>query len=597
MDRNANEMKARAPSGSVAKAAGPGRWAIAGFLFVSHLTALLLTMGQGFTRDEGYYFKAGELYSRWFDDIVARTAEGRPLSAFSRKTIDQRFSYNPEHPAFPKLLFGLSWRLFGRMAPPGLTEDEARRLYRAGHKPAPILGILPESVAFRLPGAVAGAALVAAIFLFGAMVFGTRAGLAAAVAFALMPRAWFHSHLACFDIPIALMWFLSMWAFFVSLHRPGRRWVIITGLVYGLALSTKHNSWIIPFAAGLVVLVVWWRDIEITRGRFGLELGLPPIPYSLVLMVPIGGLVAWLLWPRMWFDTLSRLGWYLGMHLHHEYYWAYFFGTLYTKPPFPWYFPWVMTLVTVPLVTLVLAGIGVHRALSDHEIHLPVPGSVHDHDLGRRLGLTFILVNLVVPIAVFSTTRTPIFGGTKHWLPAMPYLALLAGLGFDTVARRLTLERPWAVIAQGLVGLVLALPAVYGLAHTHPNSCCYYNALLGGPSGMGEYRMQREFWGNSSRPLMPWLDSLPDGTRVYFQDTNWDSVLMYKRDGLLKPDIQPARGWPDADYTLFHHHKEFLDSEFDLREKYGDPYPVTGVYLDGVPLLSVYHNRAGWRDR
>ncbi|MBM4319579.1 MAG: phospholipid carrier-dependent glycosyltransferase, partial [Deltaproteobacteria bacterium] len=507
------------------------------------------------------------------------------------------------------ILFGLSWRLLGRMAPPGVPPDTARRLYRGGHQPEPLLGLLPEAVAFRLPGALSAALLVGLIYLFGRRAFGRRAGLGAALAFILLPRAWFDAHLAAFDMPITLMWFVTLYAFWRSLDG-GWGWALATAGAFGLALSTKHNSWFLPFVCGLVALIIGRGQLRWRRAPQGSGLSLPVFPISLLLMLVIGPLLAWALWPRLWFDTISRVGWYLGRHLHHEFYWAYFFGTLYTRPPFPWYFPWAMTAVTVPVVTLALAALGSWRAIAGAEglaaarFH-PDPEQAES----RRKAAVLLLVNFVFPIAVFCTTRTPIFGGTKHWLPAMPYLALLAGLGFAHLCRHVEEwgrrwvwlgagQRGWSWAAQVLLGLLLALPAAFGLARAHPSSCTYYNELLGGPTAMGEFDLQREFWGNSSRPVLPWLnENLPPGTPVFFQDTNEDSVLLYKRDGLLRHDIRSVGGWDQADYTLFHHHKEFLDSEFTFREKYGDPLPVTGVYQEGVPLLEVYRNTARWRDR
>ena len=35
----------------------------------------------------------------------------------------------------------------------------------------------------------------------------------------------------------------------------------------------------------------------------------------------------------------------------------------------------------------------------------------------------------------FFLGSTPIFGAEKHWLPAIPFLALLAGVGLDALAR------------------------------------------------------------------------------------------------------------------------------------------------------------------
>src|SRR5207302_3197932 len=48
-----------------------------------------------------------------------------------------------------------------------------------------------------------------------------------------------------------------------------------------------------------------------------------------------------------------------------------------------------------------------------------------------------LFLGFFVPIAVFFLPKTPIFGGTKHWLPAYPFLAVFAGRGFDVLAAAL----------------------------------------------------------------------------------------------------------------------------------------------------------------
>ncbi|MEC7750811.1 MAG: hypothetical protein VX405_04810, partial [Myxococcota bacterium] len=63
----------------------------------------------GFTRDEGYYFKAARDYGRWFDLLFSQ-----PSMAFSQASIDSNWSYNPEHPVLMKSLFALSDLFFHR---------------------------------------------------------------------------------------------------------------------------------------------------------------------------------------------------------------------------------------------------------------------------------------------------------------------------------------------------------------------------------------------------------------------------------------------------------------------------------------------------
>src|SRR6202041_3520535 len=97
--------------------------------------------------------------------------------------IDSAFGLNHEHPSLMKTLFGVSWWLF--------------------HEKWHVFS--DASTAFRLPGMGMAALAIWVTYLFGARAWSRRAGLVAAVLFALMPRVFFQSHLACFHVPITAM--------------------------------------------------------------------------------------------------------------------------------------------------------------------------------------------------------------------------------------------------------------------------------------------------------------------------------------------------------------------------------------------------------
>ena len=63
----------------------------------------------GYTRDEGYYFKAGRDYFGWFQSLWHNWLSGNFLKPFEKATIDRHWSYNHEHPVLVKSLFALSY--------------------------------------------------------------------------------------------------------------------------------------------------------------------------------------------------------------------------------------------------------------------------------------------------------------------------------------------------------------------------------------------------------------------------------------------------------------------------------------------------------
>jgi len=172
----------------------------------------------GFPRDEGVYFHAGGDYGRWMQLLL-----DDPARAADKNVIAQYWSFNDEHPALMKSLFGISYLVF----------YEKLHLFS------------DASTAFRLPAMCMAGMSLWVTYLFGARVYSRRAGIVAAVSLALMPHVFFHAHLACFDVPITAMWTLCIYIYWRS-FRKGWLWAVLAGVVFGLTLETKHNAWILP---------------------------------------------------------------------------------------------------------------------------------------------------------------------------------------------------------------------------------------------------------------------------------------------------------------------------------------------------------------
>lgn len=515
-------------------------------------------------------------------------------------------------------------------------------------------GPLAETTAFRLPSMVFAALLVAGIYLFGAGTIGRLGAFVAALAFILVPRTFFHSHLAAFDIPIAAMVFFTVAAFWKSLRS--RLWAGVTGVVWGLAILTKHNALFLP-----VALVGWWlagsrivrapgaRDLsDRTRlglmalsgvallggaalgGKLGLGAGLgavllgmvvlgrrialPPMPLAFVTMPVIGLPLFVALWPRLWYDGYANFQWYVSFHLKHDHYMQTYFGDVLAYPPFPVSYPFGMTFFTVPVAILALglAGSGLllvpwlRARWRERSLWLaPSAEARSPWTFGALLG-----VNALYPIALIALPSTPIFGGVKHWLPAMPFFALLAGIAFDRMARSLAdvarVRRPWArgLVAAGLLAVCMAPPARATL-HAHRNGTAYYNELIGGVPGAADAGMQRQFWGYPTRLAMDYLNRhVPKGASVYFHKSPWGCWDLYRKEGLLRWDIRHVADIFEEDaivarlrstaYGVFHHQKDHDDYELSIWEAYGTDAPVWQSVQDGVPIVSVYRNPA-WK--
>jgi hypothetical protein len=514
-------------------------------LFVGYLTLLVLTAGSlGFTRDEGFYFAAARKYAEWFELLFAD-----PAQALARQTIDRHWSVNREHPALIKTLFALSSRFLG-----GLFAD--------------------VSTSYRFPAMVLSSAAVALVFDWGRRSFGRAGALVAALSFAFMPRVFFHSHLACFDVPVASMWLISSYLYARALATPRLGWLLACGVSYGLLLNTKHNSWIFPFAILAHFALTRGRDVIgdlVAKRPFWRQL-----PLAWLSLASVSPLVFFALWPWIWHDTLPRLREYVAFHTGHEFYNMEFLGRTYWKPPMPRAYAWLMTLATVPLVTLLLALAGGVFAIRDRAL------------AARSSVWALWAVAIAMSYAPWWSTSTPIFGGTKHWLTAYPFLCLFAGLGFSKVLEAARSFSPRLAHPLPLAGCVLVGPVVMSL-HAHPFGLSSYTPLVGGAPGAASLGLNRTFWGYTTQELAPFVNERARArSSVYLHDTAFQSFAMFQADGRLRRDLRGTLDIASSSMALYHHEPHMRRVEQQIWVEYGTQAPSAIATFDGVPIAWVY---------
>lgn len=607
-------MAGRAPTRDERRIA----WALWTVAFV----ALLLTERQvGFVRDEGIYFAAAESYAGWFRQLVRA-----PATALTDTAIVRAYDVNHEHPVLMKNLFGLSHLLFHQT-----------------------LGWLRPAAAIRLPALAMAALIPALMFLLGSALYGRAAGLFAALTFLLVPRHYFNAELAAFDIPVAAMWLLVVYAFWRAMED--RRWGVWCGLAFGLAIATKHNALFLPFV--LTPFALWralreseghpaaregaWRfvglfaAVALLYGLLFVALGPDGFQRKFLLLSPhmllfvglaagatwvlweldrvheptaraltpvatmavFGPVLFYLHWPYLWHHPVERVAWYLAFHARHEHYAWFYLGQLMRAPPFPLAYVVVKTALTVPtslfvpMVTGWLAVVGrALLSLSERTWKWVRPPSMPE---------ALVAVNAVASILIISHPQVPHFGGVKHWIPSMMFLGLLSGAavvrGCEALGERLRATRPtlpsWTV--QAPVFAVLMLPALIGLVRVFPYGTAFYSELAGGVPGAASLGMQRQFWSSHVTGVLPWINEhARPGARVYFHEVTGYSVRDYQRNGMLRQDLQPVWSAFDADLVAYQYHQEFREHEMNAWQAFGTRTPATGLYLDETPQIIVY---------
>jgi Dolichyl-phosphate-mannose-protein mannosyltransferase len=550
----------------------------------------------GFPRDEGMYFRAATDYVGWWRSLFEHGQE-----ALKQGAIDAAWSDNHEHPALMKTLFGVSWWF----------------LHEQWHV------VKDASTAFRIPAMLSMGVALWTTYLFGARAWSRRAGLVAAVLLGLMPNVFFHAHLACFDVPMMSMWILCVYVHWRAQDRRTFWWILAVGVVFGLALETKHNAWVLP--AVLVPHALFLQREEILRA---LREGRVSIPASLVSMAVVGPIVFFALWPYLWNDTLARVQWWVEFHLNHEYYNIEYLGRNYFGPPSPKSYLPVMVLATVPAVTLALFGVGaVERgAEGARRITLWTREHLGRAGLSRSKGSAdapfglpretlwsrwrdrlargprdrletdlLLFLSIAVAIGPFFLSKTPIFGGTKHWLPAYPAMALFAGRGFDrvTVAMGRALprlpRRQWLAAQAALFASVTLAPLAI-TAHSHPFGLSTYVPIVGGTAGGATLGLNRQFWGYTTEDAaVEYLNpKAPRGASVFIHDTTWDAWSRMQQEGRIRSDLRASGAPHDAQIALVQHELHMNEVDDSIWTAFGTVSPTYVVEHDGVPIVSIY---------
>jgi 4-amino-4-deoxy-L-arabinose transferase-like glycosyltransferase len=330
---------------------------------------------------------------------------------------------------------------------------EGRRIFygRAGH---PDFGMLTLARLGVLPFFVA---CLAIIWVWTDRYVGPVEGALAVIVLGNLPVFLAHAGLATTDAPFAATFAAAFFAFLLWFERPSAARGLLLGAAVALAVCTKLSALLfLPAACGAVIAHRWlcegrdWRAHEIIAAGHRM---LWPIGAFLLTVWAVFG---WKADPLYGIVSLTRgVGELLAFAGHGEP--SYFLGEINAHGS--WAFFPVLLLVKSPLPFLLAVAIGaavlVRRQRRDWRRMAPLVGAV-------------AILASVIP----STINI----GLRHILPALPLLAIVAGVGLGRL------------LAGPLVSQRAALAALIGLwlvgesAVAAPNYLGYFNQLaLGQP--------------------------------------------------------------------------------------------------------------------
>lgn len=429
------------------------------------------------------------------------------------------FGLNPEHPPLIKYLGALPLLNMHLQLPPML--DRQYRLQEALGGRDFLFGNDANTILFRVRLATSVITILLALIVFFAAreMFSTGAGLIALSLIAFDPTLLAHSALMTTDAGQACFMMASIYAFYRYIKSPSIGRLLLTGLVVGLALASKHSCvFLFPMLVLIAIAEVLWLqqpapgETTVRRGRLflnyagavaliavlsvsvlwasygfryaarptGLQLNPPAaVQFALVPSHAEGAFLAAVnnlhLLPESWLYGMAHI--LIQAHIFN----SHLPGTTYPHPVW-FYFPIAM-LIKSTLTFLILLAISVWAIASG------------------RLRARREIFYLVIPAAVymFFAMTGGMNIGVRHVLPVYIFLSvLIAGAAWALIQR----DRRWLYA----VVVLLVFQAV-SVLHAFPAYVSYANEAFGGPAHVHELLSDSSSdWGQQLKAVKRYTD-------------------------------------------------------------------------------------------
>jgi hypothetical protein len=446
--------------------------------------------------------------------------------------------------------------------------------------------------AARVPTAIAGAALSALLAAAAWELSGPGAALLAPALFWAAPR---HLHAGLVSTPDLLAAGLVLAAALAFRHAGERtgprarlRAAIAAGLLLGVALAARPDTWVVAGALALHALLVRVLRAAPPPAEGERPRRVPPRILAILVLAP---LVLLALWPALLWSAPARAA---AVSVAGRSAAALALGGA-GLPAFA--FPLSVTALTVPLALLVVLAGGVVHALLRLSRALSSRAPEGRRELAPRAVARdelWLLLLAAAPLGAAALGLGPAAGGVRPWLPAMPFLALLGARAMVRGAAVAWPARPAPVLAS--LALLVLWPALRATAHAQPAGASAWNELAGGAPGAATLGLPRQDGGEAAVRLLDAVNARArEGARVWWPTSSPAAIRCLALDGRLRADLTPADGPEDADLAVVTLDVAGRDAEYRTWAAFRTARPVAGAYVDEVPLAFAYARPGAWR--
>jgi hypothetical protein len=358
--------------------------------------------------------------------------------------------------------------------------------------------------------------------------FGQRVAWVAALLWAIDPFYLANSKALHLDATLSTLMVLSALWMLIYLREHGRRQLIASAILGGLAISTKISAvFLFPFW-GLCLLIDWLLSLCNSKSPI---YNLRSLILNLVLWALIAVFVFTALWPALWVRPVDSFGWMIneGVLLHKDDVRnqpLLYRGKLAIQDPGPRFYLDTLlfrtTFLTLPFLAVGLLALWFHAR-------------------EERLSLL-----LLVGFALFFFVQMSLSGWKdgRYMLPILLVIDVLAACGLGWCVGRLPVGNAGRIVV--ITGLLVA-QAVVVFSH-HPYYGTHYNALLGGPKVAARVFPPAE-WGEGLDQAGRYVDGQP-GAENFTVGTQFLANEMLAQH-VRAPIYEVRQVQDEADYLVF----------------------------------------------
>ena len=352
-----------------------------------------------------------------------------------------------------------------------------------------------------------------------------EAGLITLFIYAFMPVMLTNAQFITTDLPLASFSFITFYYLWKFFRTDSEKYLILSGLFLGLALSSKFSATIfLPVIALFVFIYAWQHGRELnTKIRrlinLALVIAIPAfvVVYFSYLMPTDSGFYLKGL-KSVYANWKPGYNFYLNGHFSPDGWWYYFLEAFVIKTPIP-----VLIAFIVPVVF--------YKRL-------------------RMNNWDRALVFLPMPFFVIVTSVKAQNISIRYFIPVIPFLILYTGGYLSTLIRNLKFEIKNSS-AKIKVALILALAVWYisSAVRIYPDYMAYFNEFVGGSGNGYKYLDDSNIeWGQDLKRLSKYQANNP-GTKVIYSWRNSNPEYYGVKNLLIVDDS----GWwrePKGRYAI-----------------------------------------------